>query len=54
MNATNPEIVSRRVLLLSGALVLVLLLTVGAFVVLRGRTAPLWVTRHSTPHATTP
>lgn len=54
MNAANPERVSRRVLLLSGALLLVLLLAIGAFVALRGRATPLWVATHPNPHATTP
>lgn len=31
----------------SGALALLLLLAVGAFLALRGRTAPLWLTRPS-------
>ena len=53
VNAGNPDNVSRRVLLLSGGLALVLLLAIGAFVALRGRTAPLWVTRHSTPPTAT-
>lgn len=41
-------------LLFSGGLVLVLLLAIGAFFALRGRTAPRWVTRHSATSATTP
>ncbi len=53
VNAANPEIVSRRVRWLSGAFALVLLLAIGAFVALRGRTVPLWVTRPSTPRVIT-
>ena len=41
-------------LLLSGGLVLVLLLAIGAFFALRGRTAPLWITGHSTARTATP
>jgi hypothetical protein len=46
--------VSRRVLWFSGALALLLLLAIGAFLALRGRTAPLWVTRHAATQSTTP
>jgi hypothetical protein len=42
------------VLWFSSALALLLLLAIGAFLVLRGRTAPLWVTRHAASESTTP
>lgn len=54
MSAETPDVVSRRVLLFSGGLALVLLLAIGAFFALRRRTAPLWVTRHSATSITTP
>ncbi|MBI2072968.1 MAG: hypothetical protein HYT81_08060 [Gemmatimonadetes bacterium] len=44
---------SRRMLLFSGGVVLALVLAIGAFFALRGRTVPLWGTRPSTPRATT-
>jgi len=53
--SVNPsEVVSRRVMVLSGGLVMALLLAIGAFFGLRGRTAPLWLTRHSADRPTTP
>jgi len=42
------------VLWVSGTLALLLLLAIGAFLALRGRTAPLWVTRHSGTASLTP
>lgn len=48
------DVVSRRVLVLSGGVVVALLLAIGAFFALRGRTAPLWLTRHPTDRTTTP
>jgi len=33
---------------------LLLLLAIGAFLSLRGRTAPLWVTRHAASQSATP
>ena len=38
----------------SGAMALLLLLALGAFLALRGRAAPLWVTRHASSQNTTP
>lgn len=54
MNAEPVQYVSRRFLWVSAALALLLLLAMGAFLVLRGRTAPLWVTRHSATPSLTP
>ena len=53
MDASNPEIVSQRVLRLSAGLALLLVLAIGAFIALRGRTAPLWLSRHGTVQSTT-
>jgi len=53
VNAPSPDdVVSRRVLIISGAVGVVLLLAIGAFLGLRGRSAPLWVTRHAPDRAT--
>ncbi len=41
-------------LLFSSGLVLVLLLGIGSFFALRGRTEPLWLTRHAAPRTATP
>lgn len=46
--SSHNEMASRRVLLVSGGVALVLVLATATFFALRGRTAPLWVTRHST------
>lgn len=54
MNAEPIQFVSRRVLWFSGTLAVLLLLAMGAFVAQRGRTAPLWVTRHSASQSPTP
>jgi hypothetical protein len=54
VNVETPDVVSRRVLVLSGGAVLALLLATAAFFALRGRTAPLWLTRHSSDRPTTP
>lgn len=43
----RDEMVSRRVMLVSGGMVLALLLAIGAFFALRRRTVPLWLTRHA-------
>jgi hypothetical protein len=54
VNAESDQFVHRRVLWFSGALALLLLLAMGAFLALRGRTAPLWVTRHAASQSITP
>ncbi len=54
MNAEPVQFVSRRVLWVSAAMAFLLLLALGAFLALRGRTAPLWPTRHSASPSFTP
>lgn len=54
MNAEPVQFVSRRVLWVSGAMALLLLLAIGTFLALRGRTAPLWDTRHAAAPTLTP
>ncbi len=55
MNVPNThDVVSRRVLLTSGGLLLVLGLAIGAFFALRGRLTPLWLERHVVPRSATP
>lgn len=52
MNRSDPAFTSRRVLWLTAALGLALLLALGAFFGLRGRITPLWVTAHPVQAAT--
>jgi hypothetical protein len=54
VNAEPVQFVSRRVLWVSGAVAFLLLLAISAFLALRGRAAPLWVTRPSSSLSTTP
>lgn len=51
---TPDDVVSRRVLVLAGAVGMLLLLAIGVFFALRDRTAPLWDTRRAPNRAPTP
>jgi hypothetical protein len=54
VNAESSRFVNRRVLWVSGALALLLVLAIGAFLALRGGAAPLWLTRHPASPSATP
>jgi hypothetical protein len=47
VSTSEPEIVTRRVLVYSGAVALALLLAIAAFFLFRGRVTPLWPARHT-------